>query len=132
VNQKNTCSAAILLLGSMPQTENGEIKQWFEKSRFLTGEATDIFQALEIISDFTMRKCPEVILLDIDSFADDFPFINKMVSAMTIDGEISILALSNSGKNIRNKNYFEGNFAEIRTQLDKILPEHRRSAAIAA
>lgn len=132
MNRKNTYSAAILLLSSMSNTENGEIKKWFAKSRFLTSEATDIFQALEIISDFTIRQCPEVVLLDVDSFADDFPFINKMVSVMTIDGEISILALSDSGKNIKNKNCFEGNFAEVRTELDKILPEHKRSVAIAA
>lgn len=132
MNRKNTYSAAILMLSSMSNTEHGEIKKWFENSRFLTSEATDIFQALEIISDFTIRQCPEVVLLDVDSFADDFPFINKMVSVMTIDGEISILALSDSGKKIKNKNCFEGNFAEVRTQLDKILPEHKRSVAIAA
>jgi hypothetical protein len=73
-----------------------------------------------------------VILLNIDSLTNDFHFINKMVSAMTIDGEISILALSDERKNIKNKNYFEGNFAEVRTQLDKILPEHKRAAATVA
>jgi hypothetical protein len=115
----------------MSNIENGEIKKWFENSRFLTSEATDIFQALEIISDFTIRQCPEVVLLDVDSGAEDFSFINKMVSAMTLDGEISILALSETGKNIKHKNYFEGNFAEVRMQLDKIMPEHKRAAAIA-
>jgi hypothetical protein len=73
-----------------------------------------------------------VVLLDMDSSAEDFSAINRMVSVMSADGDVSVLALSDSGKNIKNKNYFEGNFAEIRTQLDKILPEHKRSVAIAA
>jgi hypothetical protein len=30
----------------MSNTENGEIKKWFEKSRFLTSEAADIFKEL--------------------------------------------------------------------------------------
>lgn len=132
MNRKNTCSAAILLLNTISKTENGAIKKWFEKSRFLTSEAADIFEALEIISDFTIKQSPEVVLLDVDSFAVDFPFITKMVSAMTLDGEISILALSESGKTVVHRNYFEGNFAQVKTELDKIMPNHKRAAAIAA
>lgn len=110
------------------------VKEWFRKSRFLTCETTHIFQALEELSDFTVRSSPDVILLEVDSLSDDF-FIYKNILHSSFDGnELLICALSDSGKNINHKECFEGNLSEIKVKLNQIFPKavSARRLAIAA
>jgi hypothetical protein len=128
----NICSAVILLLCSKKKDENGAIKKWLKKSRFFTSEAQDIFQALELISDFTLARRPEVVLLDFDSSTGSLPELNKMVSVMSDDGDVSLVALSDSAKKDVCKDYFEGNFAEVKLELNKMMPRGRRVTTAAA
>jgi CheY-like chemotaxis protein len=110
------------------------VKEWFKKSRFLTCETRHISQALEEISDFTVRRRPDVILLEVDSLADDF-FIFKKILHTSFDGnKLLICALSDSGKTINHKECFEGNLSQLKVKLNQIFPKPasvRHAAAIA-
>jgi CheY-like chemotaxis protein len=99
------------------------VKEWFKKSRFLTSETTHIFQAVEELSDFTVRSCPDVILLEVDSL-EDFFFAYKNILHSSFEGnELLICALSDSGKTINHKECFEGNLNEIKVKLNQIFPK---------
>ena len=121
MKQEYTHLPVILLLDG--NTVDKEfIKNWFKKSRFSTSETIDIFQALEELSDFTVRCRPDVILLEVSSMTEDFFAVKKMVQTSSGECEFPIFALSDSGKIINHKECFEGNLAQLKTQLNKIIP----------
>lgn len=114
-------SVIILLDGSA--ADNRFVKQWFRKSRFVIGETTDIFQALEEISDFTVCRSPDVILLEVNSLSEDFLIVRETVKTLFAHSCLPIFALSKSGKVVNHKDCFEGNLTQLQTQLEKMFPK---------
>jgi len=102
---------------------NYQLKKWFEESRFLTSEATDIFQALEEISDFTVSRSPDVILLEVGSLAEELFTIREAVQIFSDEGNIPIFALTDKGKTINDDECFEGSFTKLTAELDRVIPE---------
>ena len=120
----------VILLLDGNAIDNDCVKEWFKTSRFLTSETVDIFQALEEISDFTVRCRPDVVLLEVNSLTEDFFTVRKMVQTSSGECGFPIFALSDSGKIINHKECFEGNLTQLKTQLNKMIPElaHVRAA----
>lgn len=112
----------ILLIDGSPAADNKFIKRWFEKSRFLTCEATDIFQALEEISDFTMPQRPDVILLEVASLIEGFQIVKTLTHSAAGQNEPPIFAFSESGKIINDRECFEGNLAQLEARLNIMIP----------
>lgn len=129
MNREIIHRTVILLLETNSEMDNGSIKNWFKKSRFLTNETADVFEALEEISDFTVRFRPDVVLLEVNSLKEDFDRIRKMIQTPSGKCEFPIFALSDSGNIINDKECFEGNLAQIKTELDKMIPKAARAAA---
>lgn len=98
-----------------------QLKEWLEKSKFLTSEARDIFQALETVSDFTVSDSPDVILLEVNSLKEDFIIVREAVHAFAAQGRLPIFALSGNDKIINDKECFEGNFTKLTAELDKVI-----------
>ena len=110
------------------------VKEWFKKSRFSTRETTHIYQVLEDLSDFTVRTCPDVVLLEADSLSDDFFTVKNILHSYFDGNKLLICALSDSGKIVNDKECFEGNLSEIKVKLNQIFPKRvsvRRIAAAA-
>jgi CheY-like chemotaxis protein len=122
MRHENEHQPVILLLDGGPSADNKFIKRWFQKSRFLTCEATDIFQALEDVSDFTMPQRPDVVLLEVKSMPEQFQVIRKMIQTPAGQSEMPIFAFSESGKRINHKECFEGNLAELEARLNQMIP----------
>jgi AmiR/NasT family two-component response regulator len=57
----------ILLIGKEETSDGFTLKQWLEENEYITREASDVFEVIEEISDFTVRQCPDVILLEAES-----------------------------------------------------------------
>jgi len=123
MGREYTHQSVILLINGNAAADNRFVKQWLRNSRFLIGEATDIFQALEELSDFTVCRRPDVILLEVDSLATDFLMVREMVQNLFAHSCLPILALSESGKILNHKDCFEGNLTQLKTQLEKIFPK---------
>jgi hypothetical protein len=124
---ETTHQPVILLLDGSPAADNKFIKRWFEKSRFSTSEATDVFQALEEISDFTMSQRPDVILLEVESLTDGYQLVKTMTHAVAGPQEPQIFAFSESGKIINDGECFEGNLAQLEAQLNRLLPVYGKT-----
>lgn len=105
----------IFLLLNKKSKNNHFVKIWLKESGFSMSEAPDAFWAMEEISDFTDRFCPEVVLIEALSPFKDFCLIQKMMSGEE-DG-ISIFALSEHENIINHKQCFEGNFSEIKAKF---------------
>lgn len=114
--------SVILLLDGSTSADNQFIKDWFQESRFLTCEATDIFQALEEIEDFTMPQRPHVVLLEVSSMSDDFQVVKKVTQIFSGKSALPIFAYSESGKIVNDNECFEGNLAQLEEKLNGMIP----------
>jgi hypothetical protein len=127
----NISQTIILLLDGKSGTYNKSVKKWLKNRRLLTSEATDIFQALEEISDFTVSYRPDVVLLEVDSLSEDFFMIQTIAQTSLDGGQISIFALSDSGKIINHRECFEGNLAQVKAKFRKLIPKAMHASATA-
>jgi hypothetical protein len=129
---EHTHQPVILLLDGSPSADNKFIKRWFQKSRFLTCECADIFDALEEVSDFTMSQRPDVILLEVESMKDGYQLVKRMTESDAGQCKTAIFAFSESGKVVNDGDCFEGNLSQIEARLNKMIPvygELRRTLA---
>ena len=132
MRHETTHQPVILLLDGSPSADNKFIKRWFQKSRFVTCEASDILQALEEISDFTNFQRPDVVLLEVASMPDDFQVIKRMTQTHPGQNELLIFAFSEGGKVVDDCDCFEGNLAQLEARLNGMIPvcgETRRTIA---
>ncbi len=122
--QEFTNTSVILLLDGKTGDDNVFIKEWFEKSRFSTYEAVDVFQAFEELSDFTMRCRPDVILIEVGSLSKNFLVIQNTVQTLSGEIEFPLFALNDEGKSeIDSANCFAANLDELEIKLDRIFPK---------
>jgi CheY-like chemotaxis protein len=122
MRHETTHQPVILLIDGSPAADNTFIKRWFEKSRFLTCETNDVFQALEEISDFTMVQRPDVILLEVESMTDGFQTVKTLTHSVAGQNEPPIFAFSENGKVINDCECFEGNLAQLEAKLNRMIP----------
>lgn len=123
MKHRKTPATIILLLDEHSASNNKFIKEWLGKSSFVINETNDVFQILEDLSDFTTRSRPNVVLLTVDSLEQDYFTIQNMMQTFSDSDDFPILALSDSGKVVNDKNCFEGNLAEVKAQITKVLPK---------
>lgn len=127
-----TPATVILLLDGKSNQGNEFMKEWLDESPFVTNESTDFFDLLEDLSDFTMGLRPDVVLFEAKSLKNDYFLLRQMMKSYTENDEFPILALSDSGKVVNDNFCFEGNFAEVKAQLTKVLPRTLAAAAAPA
>lgn len=120
-----------ILLVSGGQSSCLPARELLRDSRFRMWEAMNVFDALEVIADFTLHSRPDVILLSVESVVDDFQLLSALLLHSEMDElEFPIFALSDYSFGIKDENVFEGNFAEIMAKLEELVP--KTSAAMPA
>jgi len=83
----------ILLLGKRV-TSQDEVDTWLEESPYSICEATNVFQALEQISDFTVGETPDVVYLHVDRIEADLEMLENILSASNGDFHASVISYS--------------------------------------
>ncbi|HEX8367399.1 MAG TPA: hypothetical protein VF604_02440 [Pyrinomonadaceae bacterium] len=91
MTNKNGQQPMILLI-SKEEREECFFKQWLEKNTSSICEAGDIFQVIEEINDFTVRECPEVFLLEVETASQDS--VEEMFYISSGAQDIQVLAYS--------------------------------------
>jgi hypothetical protein len=109
----------ILLLGK--RTNQDEVDTWLEKSRFSTCEATDVFQVLEQISDFTVDKTPDVVFVHVDRMEAELEMLEKMLRASDGDFHASVIAYSGN-ESQRLTNHDTLGLVALSRQLERLIP----------
>jgi len=108
----------IVLMDKETSGDRTMIRQWFEDSRFDTLEASNVFEALEEISDFTVKSRPDVVLLDVDSCEKNLPLVANMAAI----NDLPVVTFSKS-KAAGSGKYFQSELGQIASQLDKLIPQ---------
>jgi hypothetical protein len=109
----------ILLLGKRRNTQD-EVDTWLAESGYSTCEATDVFQVLERLSDFTVGESPDVVLLHVDRDAER-EMLENMLLATDGDFHASVIAYcGNESQRITNHDTF--GLPALARQLERLIP----------
>lgn len=108
----------IVLMDKDSSNDQAMIRQWFEDSRFATCEVSNVFDALEQLSDFTIKSRPDVVLLDVDSCEDELPLLREV-------SDLPVMALSGkaASRNSSGAKSYYGSFGQVVSQLDEMIPQ---------
>jgi DNA-binding NtrC family response regulator len=122
-----TYQQPVVLLIDRQGHENGLLEQWLKANEFCTHVASDIFDALEEINDFTVRRCADVILLEIDLSAR--AFVEEMFHASSGTSKIQVIAFSlNTPASGRRSKSQAGNITRLKATFSEVLPALSRAA----
>ena len=114
--QKNM--PVIVLMDKECSGDQAMIRQWFEDSRFSTCEASNVFEALEHLSDFTLSKRPDVVLLDVDCCDDELPLVREV-------SDLPVMAVSGNTADRSKKagKFYNSNFGQLVSRLNELIPQ---------
>jgi len=116
-------------VGADSSSDRGSLRNWLESSRFNTCEASDIFQALEQISDFSVRERPDVVLLEVESPQSEYALYQRMMDETLYECEPAVLALAGDAEKTSGEFCFEGNLAQVASRLEGMIPSNLGVAA---
>ncbi|MEJ7847539.1 MAG: hypothetical protein WKF92_05570 [Pyrinomonadaceae bacterium] len=122
MNSVNQHPPILLLLDGSAAGDASSIKQWFENSRYLTWEATDIFDAIEEISDFTVQNRPDVVLIESNSRYKDMLFIRTLVESLPGDAHMPVIDFPEFGHSADGDGTLEKCLARLDIRLDQLIP----------
>ena len=107
----------IVLMDNESSDDLAMIRQWFENSRFATCESSNLFEALEELSDFTIRTRPDVVLLDVDCCEDQLPIVREV-------SDLPVVALSrkHAKKGTAADKFCHANFGQVVSHLNRLIP----------
>jgi CheY-like chemotaxis protein len=106
----------IVLMDKETSNDQAMIRQWFEESRFSTCEASNVFEALEHLSDFTIGSRPDVVLLDVDCCEDQLPIVREV-------SDLPVVALSGKVNGTKDDKYNHASFGQVVSRLNKLIPQ---------
>ena len=112
----------ILLLGKRSASSD-PFDAWLAESRYSAFEAADPFQALEQISDFTLRDRPDIIFLHADSVSDDFDFMRSLVTTSADEPDVPIIDFAD-GADAKCAEEFQKAIEGLACKLDEFIPRH--------
>ncbi|MBX7174555.1 MAG: hypothetical protein K1X72_26510 [Pyrinomonadaceae bacterium] len=113
----------LILMNEKTVKKADSIRNWLRQSRFRTSEVENVFQVIEEIEDFTTFFRPQIVLLQVNSFIEDFPIISDLTKSFLNEEEVFIMALSGSDKIVNHKDCFEGNLSELKVKLNEVMPK---------
>jgi DNA-binding response OmpR family regulator len=105
----------IVLMDGQTSGDQSEIRRWFESSSYSTFEASNVFEALEQISDFTMSTRPDVVLVDVDCCEDGLPIARNVA-------DLPVMAISSESVS-RTKGIFHPDMVKAASQLKDLIPQ---------
>lgn len=117
----------ILLLGERTRGSDS-VDRWLAESRYSAIEAADVFQALEQISDFTLRDRPDVVFMHVDSIAAELNLVQTIVTTSADEPDVPIIEFAH-GLKARDADEFEKALAGLACQLDEFIPMHDAARA---
>ena len=107
----------ILVLGKRSKNHD-EVDEWLAGSRYSTHEAKDVFQALEQVSDFTVRETPDVVYLHVDRMDTELAMLEHMLVSAVGEPCASVVAFSD----LESTGKDAGGFGGLERQLDRLIP----------
>ena len=103
----------LLLDGGSPI--KGTVRMWLTDRGLITWEASDVGHAIEELSDFTVRRRPDVVLLEVSALSESFDTFRSTFEFSADGNDVSVLALSDSYTSPEMKPFVARNLDQLRT-----------------
>jgi hypothetical protein len=94
------------------------VKDWFDNSDFEACEAADLFEAIDKMSDFTNRGCPDVYLVRVRPGSQQDKMIREFEPANFGYTEVPIAVLSDTRNADEKKTFNFGSVRGLKANLD--------------
>ena len=126
MNSLHQHSPVILLLGK--QSCGGDtVDRWLEASRYRTWEASDVFQLLDQVSDFTVRNRPDVVFMHVGATIEEQDFARNLIEAGT--GETGFRVIDLTASTSKSERDLNITLSTLKYQLDQFIPQHNASTS---
>ncbi len=122
----NIKKPVILVVGQSVK-EYGFVKNWLESKDYSTRETTDVYEVLDEISDFTVRRCPDVFMLQMNSQSGNFDEISELIQTFSDSPDILIARVFGEEKSADGDGSFQ-TFVKTEATLNALLPSLSRAA----
>src|SRR5215207_6137271 len=109
----------ILLVGER-SNERDTIDQWLADSRYDACEATNIFEALEQLSDFTVQTRPELVFVHVVSLDADLRLLQEVTATGVNEPDVPIITF---GCDEARRNT-ASSLAGLACELDRYIPRN--------
>ena len=83
-NSKERSLPIVLMIDKGLAADRRALAEWLSNSRFSSCDAVDIFEAIGEMADFTVRKCPDVIVLDCDPCRENIDLVQSVFESEVI------------------------------------------------
>lgn len=110
----NNSPKTLLLLLDDGCLMKGNVRMWLTESGFVTWEAKDVCHALEEVSDFTVKRRPDVVLLEVPVLPECFDTLRSTFEGTADGSRFSVLALSNTKPTPESKPYVVGDLKQLK------------------
>lgn len=104
-NSKERSLPVVLMIDRGLVADRNALAEWLSNSRFSSCDAVDIFEAIEEIADFTVRKCPDVIVLNYEPGSQNMDLVRSVFGS-------EVIKFSN-----------KGDLSAVVERLDTLIPE---------
>ena len=126
MNAVHQYSPVILLLGK--RSGGDTVDRWLlEESSYRTWEASDVFQLLDQVSDFTVRNRPDVVFMHVGATIEEQDLIRSLIEAGTGDAGFRMIDLTSSTS--PSERDLTTTISTLKCELDKYIPQHNASAS---
>ena len=120
-------SPVILLLGKQ-SAANDPFDRWLEASPYRAWEASDVFQLLDQVSDYTVRNWPDVVFLHVGATVEELDFIRSLIDAGTSEAGLPVIDLVNASSSL-SKSDLDVTISSLRLQLDQFIPQQNAATS---
>ena len=114
VEMTDSSQTMYILLVDGGFTSRGRVRRWLTDRGFITWEANDVNHAIEEVSDFTVKRRPDVVLLEVPAIPECFDTFKSTFQISP--NELSIVALSESGA-AENKPFVASSLSQLKLYM---------------
>ena len=125
MNSVHQHPTVIILLGK--RSGGDTVDRWLEESRYRTWEASDVFQLLDQVSDFTVRNRPDVVFMHVGATIEEQDFARNLIEAAT--GEPGFRVIDLTASTSKSERDLITTITTLKCQLDQFIPQHSNASA---
>ncbi|HEV7700988.1 MAG TPA: hypothetical protein VGO43_12215 [Pyrinomonadaceae bacterium] len=106
----------VVLLDRKAPARN-DVKNWLANNGYVAWLAKDLCHAIEELSDFTVRKRPDVVLLEVAFLSESCEALQSTLDSSSGRREITVLGLTDGSSD--TKQHFASNFDQLCGLIDR-------------
>ena len=128
MNVRSSHHSPVILLLAKQSITSDSLDRWLEESRYRAWEASDVFQLLDQLSDYTVRKRPDVVFLHVGATSEEQDFIRSLIEAGTSESGRRVIDLVTASTPDATRD-IDMTISTLEDQLDQFIPQQNAAAS---